>query len=55
MLKMTMFYQYFVNSFQIGLIDIEHEEIVPTTNTADDNVDIHAQTVHGGKDNEFTV
>lgn len=44
-----------VNSFQIRLIDMEEEEIIPTTNAADDNVDIQAQTIYGGKDNEFTI
>eukprot|EP00957_Ditylum_brightwellii_P020272 1530185-Ditylum_brightwellii.AAC.1 len=36
-----------VNSFEIGIIDNDEGEIIPTTNTTDTNVEIQAETVYG--------
>ena len=46
------------NSFEIGVVDNEAEdanEICPTTNAADEHIEIHAETAYGGKNNEFTI
>eukprot|EP00957_Ditylum_brightwellii_P072505 5510262-Ditylum_brightwellii.AAC.1 len=44
------------DSFDIGVVDNEQDdEICPTTNAADEHVEIHADTAYGGENNEFTI
>ena len=44
------------NSFAIGVVeDKENIEIFPTTNAADENSEVRAETAHGGQNNKFTI
>lgn len=43
------------NSFEIGVVNDESDEICPTTNAADEHVEIHADTAYGGKNNKFII
>ena len=42
--------------FAIGFVeDKENIEIFPTTNAANKNVEVRAETTYGGQNNEFTI
>ena len=44
------------NYFAIVVVeDKENIEIFPTTNTADENFEVRAETVYGGQNNELTI
>ena len=43
------------NSFEIGPMDVEEEEITHVANSVDNNVDSQAQTAYGLKRNEFEM
>ena len=44
------------NSFAIGVVeDKENIENFPTTNAADENFEVIAETAYGGRNNEFTI
>ena len=44
------------HSFAIGVVqDKENIENFPTTNTADENFVVRAETAYCGKNNEFTI
>ena len=44
------------NYFAIGVVvDKENIEIFPTTNAANKNVEVRAETEYGGQNNEFTI
>ena len=43
------------NSIQIWLIDTNEEEIIPTINAINNNVNIQAQTVYSGKVDDFVI
>eukprot|EP00957_Ditylum_brightwellii_P085354 6493385-Ditylum_brightwellii.AAC.1 len=44
-----------VNSFEIGIVHNDEEEITPTTNAADTNVEIQTETVYDDENNEFMI
>ena len=44
------------NSFTTNVVeDKENIEIYPTTNAADENFEVIAETAYGGQNNEFTI
>lgn len=43
------------NSYALGVVENDQEESIPTTNAADELLDIHEETAYGGKKNEFTI